>query len=115
MTDIADQTGQIRNIDGEHIVLEPGYYLVAYQVSGLFEAGGYFQIIPHYNDASFIVNGIYFMTGAWMGEGRFSGSGSANFIVYAPEATRFFLTYNSNTTVTEVQTTMTIRRLNRGV
>lgn len=114
-TAVEDPTGQITSADGERVTLAAGYYLVSYQVSGLFENPGYFQITPFYNNAPFIINGIYFMIGNWSGGGRFSGSGSANFIIYAPSETRFSLTYNSIATVTEVQTTITFLKLRRPV
>ena len=114
-TDISDPTGQIVSTDGERITLAAGYYLVSYQVSALFESTGYFQITPFYNNAPAIINGIYFMVGSWTGEGRFSGSGSVHFIIYAPAQTQFSLTFNSNTTVTELQTTITFFKLRRAV
>lgn len=114
-TAVNDPTGQIISTDGERITLASGYYLVSYQVSGLFSSPGYFQVTPYYNNASAIINGVYFMTGSWTGEGHFSGSGSANFILHVPSPTQFSLTFNSNTTVTEFQTTITFFRLRRAL
>lgn len=114
-TAVNDPTGQIISTDGERITLASGYYLVSYQVSGLFSSPGYFQVTPYYNNASAIINGVYFMTGSWTGEGYFSGSGSVNFILHVPSPTQFSLTFNSNTTVTEFQATITFFRLRRAL
>lgn len=112
---VSDPTGQIVSTDGSRITLAAGYYLIAYQVSGLFSAPGYFQVTPFYNNASAIINGVYFMVGNWTGEGRFSGSGSVNFIIHVPAQTQFSLTFNSNTAVREFQTTITFLKLRRTV
>ncbi len=106
---VEDPSGQIVVQDNQRILLAEGYYLISYQVSGLFREKGFMQITPYYNDAAHLDEGIYFMTG----DGVSSAAGSAHLIVDASEGTRFSLTFNSNVTVTEVQTTMTVLKLRR--
>ena len=106
---VEDPTGQIVTQDNQRILLAPGYYLISYQVSGLFREKGYMQITPYYNDAAHLDEGIYFMTG----EGTSSADGSAYLIIETSAGTTFSLTFNSNVSVTEVQTTMTVLKLRR--
>lgn len=106
---IVDPTGQIVTEDNERILLETGYYLVSYQVSGLMKEQGYMQITPFYNNIPHLDEGIYYMTGTGGG----SADGSAYFIVEVPAETSFSLTFNSSVVVTEVQTTITFLKLRR--
>lgn len=109
VTSIPDITGQISVSQGNRIILAPGYYLVSYEVSGLFSTPGYMQITPAYNNLPHIQEGIYFMGQA----DRSSASGSAHFIIETPEGTSLTLTFNSSSVLTEVQMTMSILKLRR--
>lgn len=106
---IVDPTGQIVTEDNERILLEAGYYLVSYQVSGLMREQGYMQITPFYNNIPHLDEVIYYMTGTGGG----SADGSAYFIIETPAETSFSLTFNSSVVVTEVQTTITFLKLRR--
>lgn len=108
---VEDPSGQIVSEDGLRVSLAPGYYLVSYQVSGILRETGYMQVTPFYNGAAEIEFGIYFMTGTGGG----SADGEAHLIVEAPEATQFSLTFNSNVSVVDVQTTITFLKVRRSL
>lgn len=108
---VTDPTGQIKTTDGERVSLEPGYYLVSYQVSGLLRSTGYMQVTPFYNGAAHIEYGIYFMTGTSGG----SVDGEAHLIVEVPQTTQFSLTFNSNVSAIDVQMTITFLKLRRAL
>lgn len=107
--DITDTTGNITSADLTHIRLAPGYYLISYEVSVLFNSANYMQITPYYNGTPHLETGIYFAT-------RTDGSsacGSSFLILYAPSSTEFFLTYSGSAIAREGQVTMTIFKLRR--
>ena len=58
--DITDSTGNIAAVDSTHIRLEPGYYLISYEVSVLFNSANYMQVTPSYNGAPASGNGYLF-------------------------------------------------------
>ena len=107
--DITDSTGNITSSDLTHIRLEPGYYLISYEVSVLFSSANYMQITPYYNSGPHLETGIYFAT-------RTDGSsacGSSFLILYAPSATEFSLTYSGSAVGRDGQVTLTIFKLRR--
>ena len=108
--DTMDTTGNITLTDLMHIRLEPGYYLISYEVSVLFNSANYMQITPYYNGGPHLETGIYFAT-------RTDGSsacGSSFLILYAPSATEFSLTYSGSAVGRDGQVTLTILKLRRG-
>lgn len=111
ISSVEDVTGQISVSGGNRLILEPGYYLISYQVSGILNTAGYIQVTPFYNGAADIVRGIYCMVNG----GVSSADGSAYFILYAPAQTSFTLTFNSNVRVADVQMTLTVLKLKRGL
>ena len=106
-----DTTGNIVLADLEHIRLASGYYLIAYEVSLIFSSPNYMQVTPYYNGASHLETGIYFATSA---DGS-SACGSAFFILRAPSATEFTLTFSGSATGREGSITMTILKLRRSL
>ena len=107
--DITDSTGNIAAVDSTHIRLEPGYYLISYEVSVLFNSANYMQVTPSYNGAPHLETGIYFAT-------RTNGSsacGSSFLILYAPSSTEFSLTYSGSAEGRDGQVTLTILKLRR--
>ena len=107
--DITDSTGNIAAVDSTHIRLEPGYYLISYEVSVLFNSANYMQVTPSYNGAPHLETGIYFAT-------RTNGSsacGSSFLILYAPSSTDFSLTYSGSAEGRDGQVTLTILKLRR--
>ena len=107
--DITDSTGNIAAVDSTHIRLEPGYYLISYEVSVLFSSANYMQVTPSYNGAPHLETGIYFAT-------RTNGSsacGSSFLILYAPSSTEFSLTYSGSAEGRDGQVTLTILKLRR--
>ena len=90
--DVTDPTGNITTSDLEHIVLEPGYYLISYKVSAIFQKANYMQITPFYNGTPHLETGIYFATST---DGS-SACGSAFLILRAPAQTVFSLTYSGS-------------------
>lgn len=107
--DVSDTTGNITMTDLTHIALEPGYYLVSYEVSVLFNSANYMQVTPYYNGAPHLETSIYFAT-------RTDGSsacGSAFLILYAPAATELSLTYSGSAVGRDGQVTLTILKLRR--
>ena len=107
--DITDATGNIASADLTHIRLEPGYYLISYEVSVVFNSANYMQVTPSYNGAPHLETSIYFAT-------RTDGSsacGSAFLILYAPSSTEFSLTYSGSAEGRDGQVTLTIFKLRR--
>ena len=107
--DITDTTGNITSADLTHISLAPGYYLISYEVSVVFNSANYMQVTPFYNGAPHLETGIYFAT-------RTDGSsacGSAFFILYAPAATELSFTYSGSAEGRDGQITLTILKLRR--
>lgn len=87
----------------------PGYYLIGYEVSVLFNSANYMQVTPSYNGTSHLETGIYFATSA---PGS-SACGSVFFILRAPATTNFSLTYSGSATGRDGSITMTILKLRR--
>ena len=106
---IDDPTGNITETDLMHVQLAPGYYLVSYSVSAIFNAPSYLQVTPYYNGQSHIETGIYFATSA----NGSSACGSAHFVLYAPSATLFTLTYSGPIDAREGTVTLTFLKLRR--
>ena len=106
---ITDPTGNITETDLMHVQLAPGYYLVSYSVSALFNVPSYMQITPYYNGQSHIETGVYFATRA----NGSSACGSAHFILYAPAATPFTLTYSGPIDARDGTVTLTFLKLRR--
>ena len=106
---VPDTTGNITLSDPEHIGLEPGYYLISYKVSVLFEQANYMQVTPFYNGVPHIERGIYFATAV---DGS-TACGAGFLILRAPAATQFSLTFSSSGTATEGEVNLTILKLRR--
>ena len=107
--DIADPTGQITLSDPTRIALQPGYYLVTYNMSCLLNEENYIQITPYYNGAAHIEHGIYFKTSGV----RATAFGACPLIIAAPAPTVFTLTFNSPSTAIEGTVAVTFLKLNR--
>lgn len=107
--DVTDATGNIVPASLQRITLAPGYYLVAYSVSGIFRTANYMQVTPSYNGASHLETGVYFATST----NGSSACGSAHFIIYAPSQTEFFLTYSGSSNATDGEVTLTFLKLRR--
>ena len=91
--------------------MTPGYYLVSYSVSAIFNSANYMQVTPSYNGTAHLETGVYFAT-------RTDGSsvcGSAHFIIRAPAQTTFTLTYAGSATAYEGALTLTILKLRRAL
>ena len=106
---MTDPTGNIVAADSEHITLAPGYYLVSYKVSAVFEAPNYMQITPAYNGAAHLEAGIYFATTT----NGSSACGSAHFIIRAPAQTTFTLTYSGSANAIEGDVNLIMLKLRR--
>ena len=109
--EVSDPTGHIVPTDAEHIVLSPGYYLVTYKVSAIFETANYMQIVPSYNGIAHLETGIYFAT-------RTDGSsacGASSMIIRVPSQTVFTLTYSGSGNAFDGQVNLTILRLRRSL
>ena len=107
--DITDSTGNIASADLTHIRLEPGYYLISYEVSVVFNSANYMQVTPSYNGTPHLETSIYFAT-------RTDGSsacGSSFIILYVPSSTEFSLTYSGSAEGRDGQVTLTIFKLRR--
>lgn len=107
---VADSTGQINLIDTSRVSLEPGYYLVNYNVSVLFNTASYMQVTPFYNNAAHLEFGLYFRTAA---AGRSSAYGAISFIIDVPATTNFSLTYNSPDPSTDGAVSLVFIKLRR--
>lgn len=103
-----DPTGTILLQDSTGIVLQPGYYYIAYSVSTILDTAGYMQITPSYNGAAHLEFGIYFKT-----NGNASAYGSNSIIIQVPAQTTFTLTYNSDVENRSGAATIAVIKLNR--
>ena len=106
---VTDPTGAIGESDLMHIQLAAGSYLVSYSVSAIFNDPGYMQVTPFYNGAAHLETGVYFAT---IADGS-SACGSAHFILEAPAATTFSLTYSGPLDAREGTVTLTFLKLRR--
>ena len=104
---VTDPTGQIVQTNATTIALQPGYYLVNLKVSAVFSAPNYLQVTPSFNGSSRLENGIYFATTA----NGSTTSGASTFILVAPTATTFTLSYSGSATARDGQIDMTILKL----
>ncbi|HIX58817.1 MAG TPA: hypothetical protein IAA45_03770 [Candidatus Blautia gallistercoris] len=104
-----DPTGNITLEDNTRIVLEPGYYYIAYSVSAVLDNAGYMQITPFYNGAAHLEYGIYFKTGT----ASSSACGSGFMIISVPSRTNFTLNYNSSVGNRSGAASITFLKLNR--
>lgn len=109
--DVTDSTGNIVQTDLQRISLAPGYYLVSYKVSGIFDSPNYMQVTPSYNGTSHLETGIYFATSA----NGSSAAGSAFFIIRAPASTVFSLNYSGSSDAREGEINLTFLKLNRDI
>lgn len=107
--DITDPTGNIVQASLERITLEPGYYLISYKVSAVFQSPNYMQVTPVYNGTSHLETGIYFATSA----NGSSACGSAFLILRAPAQTQFYLNYNGSSDARDGEINVTILKLRR--
>ena len=107
--DITDPTGNITQSDPQHIELQPGYYLVSYKVSALFDTPHYMQITPSYNGTAHLDTGIYFATTA----NGSTANGSAFMIIKVTSPTTFTLTYSGSGDADDGQVNITFLKLNR--
>ncbi len=108
--DVTDTTGNIvEQNDLQRITLQPGYYLVSYKVSAIFQNPNYMQVTPSYNSTPHIENGIYFATTA----NGSSACGSAFFIIDAPEETQFTLNYSGSASANDGEVNLTFLKLFR--
>ena len=87
---VPDPTGNITESTLTQVSLTAGYYLVTYSVSAILRDPNYIQVTPFYNGTAHLETGVYFATTA----NGSSAVGASSFILYAPEATAFSLTYN---------------------
>lgn len=92
LTGTTDTTGNITLADSTRIELTPGYYFISYSASAVLDTPGYMQITPSYNGTAHLEYSVYFKTGT----ASSSACGASSLILYAPFATSFTLTYNSN-------------------
>lgn len=106
--DITDPTGNIVSTDPEHISLAPGYYLVSYKVSALFNSPNYMQVTPFYNGTAHLDKGTYFATTA----NGASADGSAFMIIKVTSHTEFSLNYSGSGTARDGQVNITFLKLN---
>lgn len=107
--DVIDITGNIVATDLQRISLKPGYYLVNYKVSAIFDKPNYMQVTPSYNGTSHLEKGIYFATSA---DGS-SAAGSATFIIRVPTPTVFSLTYTGSSNAKDGEINLTMLKLRR--
>ena len=101
---VPDPTGNITESTLTQVSLTPGYYLVTYSVSAILRDPNYIQVTPFYNGAAHLETGVYFATTA----NGSSAVGASSFILYAPEATAFSLTYNGPEDAREGTGTLTV-------
>lgn len=98
-----DPTGAITQAGGQTVALAAGRYLVSCKVSATLAQPGYIQITPSYNGTPHLNEGIYFATTA----NGSSAVGSAHFIVQAPSATNFSLTYSGSLSASNGEVNLT--------
>ena len=104
---VPDPTGNITESTLTEVSLTAGYYLVTYSVSAILRDPNYIQVTPFYNGAAHLETGVYFATTA----NGSSAVGASSFILYAPEATAFSLTYNGPEDAREGTVTLTFLKL----
>ena len=104
---VADPTGNITESTLTQVSLTAGYYLVTYSVSAILRDPNYIQVTPFYNGTAHLETGVYFATTA----NGSSAVGASSFILYAPEATVFSLTYNGPEDAREGTVTLTFLKL----
>lgn len=109
--DVIDPTGTITATTLERISLAPGYYLISYKVSAIFQTPNYMQVTPYYNGTSHLETGIYFATTA----NGSSACGSAHLILRAPSATEFSLFYSGSANARDGEINVTILKLRRPI
>ena len=107
--DVPDTTGNIEQTSDSVITLQPGYYLVSYKVSAIFQTANYMQVTPSYNGTSQLQYGIYFATTT----NGSSATGSSFFIINAPSVTQLFFTYSGSANARDGEVNITILKLNR--
>ena len=106
---VTDPTGAITQPGSQTIALQPGDYLVSYKVSATLNQPGYMQVTPSYGGAPHLEYGVYFATTATGS----SAVGSAHFILPAPSATTFSLTYSGSVPAQNGEINLTFLRLRR--
>ncbi len=106
---ITDPTGNIQLTSADTITLQPGYYSISYEVSGILRTDTYMQITPYYNGKAHLEHGVYFKTGTT----NASAFGAVTFIIEVVNQTIFNLTYNSTESAREGALTITIFKLDR--
>lgn len=89
--------------------LQPGYYLISYQVSVLFRQANYMQIFPVYGGASHIEYGIYARTAG----DNATAAGTISIILEIPAQTEFYLVYSGSAPGTEGSLTAAFVKLHR--
>ena len=104
---VPDPTGNITESTLTQVSLTAGYYLVTYSVSAILRDPNYIQVTPFYNGTAHLETGVYFATTA----NGSSAVGASSFILYAPEATVFSLTYNGPEDAREGTVTLTFLKL----
>ena len=106
---VTDPTGNITAASSTQISLQPGYYLVNYAVSAILTTPSYIQVTPFYNGSAHLETGVYFATSA----NGSSACGSAHFVLDAPSATTFSLSYTSPETARSGAVTLAFLKLRR--
>ena len=104
---VPDPTGNITESTLTEVSLTAGYYLVTYSVSAILRDPNYIQVTPFYNGTAHLETGVYFATTA----NGSSAVGASSFILYAPEATTFSLTYSGPEDAREGTVTLTFLKL----
>lgn len=105
-----DTTGQIELVSQTRVRLQPGYYLISYQVSVLFQQAAYMQITPVYGGASHIEYGIYARTN---GTDYATAEGGVTLILEMPAQTEFYLVHSASAASSEGAVTLTFLKLHR--
>ena len=104
-----DLTGAITPApDYLSLLLQPGFYLVTFDVAAVLLQPGYLQVTPAVGGVPQVNLGVYFRTAV-----DSSAGGSRTFLFNAPAATTFSLTYSASAPTTSVTTTLTVQKLNR--
>lgn len=108
-TVVGDTTGQIELSGQTRVTLQPGYYLISYQVSVLFRQANYMQIVPVYGGAPHIEYGIYSRTSG----NDATAEGTISIILEIPAQTEFYLVYSGSALGTEGSMTIAFVKLHR--
>ncbi len=103
----ADPTGNITQPSSQQVGLAAGNYLVSYKVSATLSQPGYLQVTPSWGGSAHLESGVYFATTA----NGSSAVGSAHFILQAPSATTFTLTYSGSIAARSGEVGLTLLRL----